>query len=221
MNIGVIEFFTEEINCEEFVSKSVLEVGSKYVNGSIRPLIEKFCKPKQYVGVDIEQGKYVDKVVPADKLSETFGKDNFDVVITTEMLEHVKNWKIIVKNLKEVLMPNGYIYITTRSLGFGYHAYPYDFWRYEIEDMAKIFSDFKIISLKKDSDPGVLLKAQKPLEWKANDIDNINLYSMVVGKRINYVPDKMPIFGKLRIIILPKILSIIHDVHSSYLKYKS
>ena len=87
--------------------------------------------------------------------------------------------------------------------------------------MVKFFSDFKIISLKKDSEPGVLLKAQKPLEWKANDIDNINLYPMVVGKRINYVPDKMPIFGKLRIIILPKILSIIHDAHSSYLKYKS
>lgn len=221
MHISVIEFFTEELNCEEFMSKSVLEVGSKYINGSIRPLIEKFCKPKQYIGVDIEQGKYVDKVVPGDKLSETFGREKFDVVITTEMLEHVENWKIIVKNLKEVLMPNGYIYITTRSLGFGYHAYPYDFWRYEIEDMSKIFSDFEIISLKKDSDPGVFLKAKKPLEWRANAIDNISLYSMVVGKRINYVPDKMPILRKLRIIILPKILNIIHDVHSSFSKYKS
>jgi hypothetical protein len=35
----------------EFEGKNILEVGAKYVNGSVRPLIEKFCKPDKYVGV--------------------------------------------------------------------------------------------------------------------------------------------------------------------------
>ena len=52
----------------------------------------------------------MDKVVPGEKLVEEFGKDRFDVVISTEMLEHVKNWKLIINNLKEILKPNGYIY---------------------------------------------------------------------------------------------------------------
>ncbi len=110
MNTYVIEFFIEQIDCKEFAGKSVLEVGSRYVNGSVRPLIEKFCKPKEYIGVDIEEGKYVDKVVLAEKLVETFGKDRFDVVLTTEMLEHVRDWRTVIYNLKEVLRPNGYIY---------------------------------------------------------------------------------------------------------------
>ena len=102
-------------------------------------MIEKFCKPNKYVGVDIENGKFVDFIVPAEKLVEFFGINKFDVVISTEMLEHVRDWRIVINNLKEVLKPGGILYITTVSKGFGYHAYPYDFWRYEIEDIKKYF----------------------------------------------------------------------------------
>jgi hypothetical protein len=52
----VTAFFIDNIKIEEFKGKRVLEVGSRYVNGSVRPLIEHFCSPKEYVGVDIEAG---------------------------------------------------------------------------------------------------------------------------------------------------------------------
>jgi SAM-dependent methyltransferase len=149
-NIAVIEFFIDNIKPEEFKGKRVLEVGSRYVNGSVRPLIENFCSPKEYVGVDIEAGKFVDVILPAEKLVEYFGPESFDVVISTELLEHVQNWRLVINNMKSVLKCDGYIYLTTRSYGFPYHAYPYDFWRYEIEDVKKIFSDFEIIKLIKD-----------------------------------------------------------------------
>jgi len=55
--------------------------------------------------------------------------------------------------MKAVLKPGGFIYITTRSRGFPYHAYPHDYWRYEIEDMEKIFGDFEIIALEKIGKP--------------------------------------------------------------------
>jgi hypothetical protein len=57
-NVAVIEFFIESVEREEFEGKRVLEVGSKYINGSVRPLIERFCSPKEYVGVDIEPGDW-------------------------------------------------------------------------------------------------------------------------------------------------------------------
>ena len=109
-NVAVIEFFIENVERKEFENKRVLEVGSKYVNGSVRPLIERFCSPKEYVGVDVEPGKYVDLILPAEKLVEYFGPESFDIVITTELLEHVQNWRLVVSNLKDVLKHGGYIY---------------------------------------------------------------------------------------------------------------
>ena len=67
MNVAVLDFFMRTVNCEEFNGKRVLEVGSKFVNGSVRPLIERFCQPKEYIGVDIEPGRYVDVILPAEK----------------------------------------------------------------------------------------------------------------------------------------------------------
>ncbi|ACP37770.1 Methyltransferase type 11 [Sulfolobus islandicus M.14.25] len=199
-SVSVIEFFVNEIQCDEFQGKKVLEVGSKYVNGSIRPLVEKFCKPKEYIGVDIEKGKFVDIELPAERLVEVFGENSFDVVISTELLEHVKDWRVVINNMKLVVKPMGYIYITTRSLGFPYHAYPYDFWRYEVEDMAKIFSDFEIIKLIKDpSEPGVFLKARKPNYFNLIDLSNMALYSIILDKRTREIPNRWPLARKLKI----------------------
>ena len=109
-NIAVLEFFLENIQKEEFNNKRVLEVGSKYVNGSVGPLIERFCEPREYIGIDIEPRKYVDLILPAEKLLDHFGAESFDVVISTELLEHVRNWRIVINNMKGVLKRGGYIY---------------------------------------------------------------------------------------------------------------
>jgi len=145
MQISVLEFFIENAKSDEFEEKRVIEVGSKYVNGSVRPMIEKFLNPKEYVGVDIEKGKFVDVILDAEKLVDYFGKESFDVVISTELLEHVTNWRSIINNMKEILKRTD-IYITTCSKGFPYHAYPYDFWRYEVEDMKKFLKILKLLN---------------------------------------------------------------------------
>jgi SAM-dependent methyltransferase len=115
-SVAVIEFFIESVEKEEFEDKRVLEVGSMYINGSVRPLIERFCSPKEYVGVDIESGKFVDLVLPAGRLVEYFGPESFDVVIATGMLEHVQDWELVVNNLKSVVKRGGYILRQDRTV---------------------------------------------------------------------------------------------------------
>jgi SAM-dependent methyltransferase len=101
-----------------------------------------------------------------------------------EMMEHVLDWKKIISNFKKILKPAGILLITTRSKGFYYHSYPCDFWRYELEDLKKIFSDFEIISLEKDLEaPGVFMIARKPIFFVKNDLSHLNLYSMVKFRR--------------------------------------
>ncbi len=73
--------------------------------------------------------------------------------------------------------------ITTRSRGYGYHGSPLDCWRYEVQDMQAILSDFVIEALESDRlMPGVFLKARKPGAFKENDLANYQLYSMIRGK---------------------------------------
>ncbi len=184
MNVGVLDFFMRNVDCGEFNGKRVLEVGSKFVNGSVRPLIERFCKPREYIGVDIEPGKYVDVVLPAERLVDYFGPESFDVVISTEVVEHVLDWRLVISNIKVVLRRGGFIYLTTRSRGFPYHAHPHDYWRYEPSDMVRIFRDFEITRLEADWEgPGVFLKARKPLDWRPADLSGVALYSVVLGRR--------------------------------------
>jgi len=164
--------------------KSVIEVGSYNVNGSLRSFIESL-EPKEYLGVDIELGPGVDQICKAEDLVERFGKNRFDVVISTEMVEHVKRWQEVIYNLKEITKPGGLMLVTTRSEGFPLHGYPFDYWRYEISDMKAIFSDFEMQVLEKDSDdPGVLLFAKKPHSFKEKNLKSHRLFSILVGKRV-------------------------------------
>jgi hypothetical protein len=65
--------------------------------------------------------------------------------------------------------------------------------------ILKKFSDFEILILEKDVEPGILLKAKKPLDWKPNSLEAISLYSMVEGKRVLYVPGELTITRKFLI----------------------
>jgi len=124
----VIDFVRRELTADEVKGASVLEVGSYDVNGSVRPYVERL-HPRRYLGVDAEMGPSVDRVVDCEKLTiEVAGK--WDVVISTEMLEHVRDWQTCMEQLALIVKPGGLLLITTRSPGFGYHPFPEDHWRF-------------------------------------------------------------------------------------------
>lgn len=189
-DVSCIIYAIKNLKKEEVVGKRVIEVGSYDVNGSIRPYVESLT-PSEYIGVDIQKGPGVDIVGDAHSLVNIFGKESFDIVISNEMLEHVKDWRKVVSNLKNICKKNGMIIITTRSFGFRYHAWPYDFWRYELDDMKKIFSDCEILSLEKDTfKPGVFLKVKMPDKFMENDLSDLNLYCMLTGRRTKNIEEK-------------------------------
>ncbi len=45
----------------------------------------------------------VDEVWDARYLSEKFGENSFDVVLSTEMLEYVDDWRKVITEMKRVL----------------------------------------------------------------------------------------------------------------------
>jgi len=185
---SVTGFAEQALARADVEGKAVLEVGSRDVNGSVRPYVESLS-PKSYVGVDIEAGPRVDEVVDSARLIERFGPESFDVVITTEMLEHVRDWRAVMANLKGVLRPGGLLLMTTRSIGFRYHAYPHDYWRYEAADMRTILSDLDMVILRCDpAEPGIFVLARKPIGERPRPQD-VALHSIITGRRQMSVSD--------------------------------
>lgn len=168
-------FIISKLYQDEIEGKRVIEVGSRYINGSARELI---CamKPELYIGIDIEKGTFVDIMLPVHRAVEYFGEESFDLVVCTEVIEHILDWRAAISNMKRLLKSGGVIAITTRSIPFPKHDYPDDFWRYNLEDMERIFSDFEIECLESDPQaPGVFLKAIKPQNFVECDLSNIEL----------------------------------------------
>lgn len=143
--VECLDFGRENVKVEDVKGKAVIEVGSYDVNGSYRSIVQPL-EPDSYIGVDIEKGPGVDQLCDACNLVQHFGMEKFDLLISTEVMEHVNDWRKVISNFKHVLKPNGVLLLTTRSRGFPYHGYPCDFWRYEIEDFQSIFR----ISLSKE-----------------------------------------------------------------------
>lgn len=191
MHDDIISWFKRCAKTDEFNGKRILEVGSLNINGSLRPIIENM-KPKEYIGIDAVAGLGVDLVLPAEKITEHFGLESFDVVVSTETLEHVLDWRTVIVNMKELLKPLGFIYITVPPFTYPYHPHPRDCWRYTTNDMAKIFDDFSIWNL----NYGLFLKARKPKTYVPIDLSNIPLYSMKLKARTKEIVDNDGIIEK-------------------------
>lgn len=169
-----MQFLRDHLGRGEVFGRDVLEVGSQDVNGSPRTVI---CPlgPRTYYGVDFCDGKGVDVVLPVDDLVSRFGHASFDLVVSTEMLEHAKDWRTAVRQMKQALKPGGFLVISTRGPGFPYHGHPHDYWRYTVADFHAIFSDMKILVCKEDASPGVLFKAFKYPNVPETDLSAISV----------------------------------------------
>lgn len=186
-----IDFTRAALTSAEVAGRRVLEVGSYDVNGSVRRVITGLA-PAAYVGVDISEGPGVDVVCDVSDLVATFGPESHDVVVTTEMMEHVRDWRSAIRNLTGVLRPGGVLLLTTRSRGFKYHGYPFDFWRYELDDMRAIFAGFELERAEPDpATPGVFVKVRRPIDGPlpATELEAIQLYSIILERRADQVSD--------------------------------
>lgn len=153
--------------------KRVLEVGSLNVNGSIRATIES-QEPALYWGVDIEPGPGVDEVISVHDLIKRFGAEKFDLVISTEMLEHVEDWRDALRNLKAVVKVGGTLILTTRRPGFPRHCHPHDHWRFTPRLLRRALDDW--VSVKADAVPGqgVAVRAVKPIQHVGTDLSKLH-----------------------------------------------
>lgn len=175
MHGSVMQYLRSKVTKAEIQGKMVLEIGSYNVNGTARDVIVPLA-PKQYLGIDQGPGPGVDLVLDASNIVTALGANSYDVVLSTEMLEHAQDWRRAVSNMKAVTKPGGLLFVTTRGPGFPFHGFPHDFWRFTVEDFRRIFMDMEILNVAPDPEaPGVFIKCRKPLDFKPIDLGNIHV----------------------------------------------
>ena len=95
-----------------FAGVMVLDIGSLDINGNNQVL---FDADNLYLGIDVAPGRNVDIVCPAHELG--LPNATFDIVISTECLEHDRHWVKSLQNAIRMLRPGGLLLVTCATMG--------------------------------------------------------------------------------------------------------
>ena len=158
MNASVFAWVGQQVAAFGLLDASpVLEVGSCDVNGTIRS----HFRPERYIGVDVVEGRGVDRVVSPTELP--FDADFFAAAVSTEMLEHAEFPAAVLWEMRRVLKPDGVVLLTTRSNGFPPHNPP-DYHRFSVAQITDLLRWVGFVVEVADTDPeapGVFVVARK------------------------------------------------------------
>ena len=128
-------------NLERFLEKHkttvrVLDIGS---GGSS---YHRFFPNRLTVDIDPERKPEI----VADAAQMPFKDSEFEVVLCTEMLEHVKNPFDVEREIRRVTKKGGKLILSTRFV-FPLHDTPYDYFRFTKYGLREIFKEWEIVEL--------------------------------------------------------------------------
>lgn len=102
---------------QHFQDCSVLEVGSRYINGTVRTMFRR-C---DYLGLDLAPGPLVDAIWHVADFVHS-GDSKRDTVISCEALEHDSRWKESLQAMLDLTKPGGLLVITCAGPGRPEHG---------------------------------------------------------------------------------------------------
>lgn len=96
------------------------------------------------VSVDINPARKPDVIADAHALP--FKDSEFALVLCTEVLEHVRDPRAAIAQMRRVLKPGGTLILTTRFI-YPIHDAPGDYWRFTRYGLAELFAEWDIAEL--------------------------------------------------------------------------
>jgi SAM-dependent methyltransferase len=86
-----------------------------------------------YVGADIAGNSRADLIIDADG-NVPVEDNHFDCVLSSQVLEHVSDPRVYLREAHRVLKPSGSLILSTHGI-WPYHPDPMDYWRWTIEGL--------------------------------------------------------------------------------------
>lgn len=105
---------------------TVVDIGSKNVNGSYRDIFDR--ERFHYVGVDLEAGEGVD-IISDNPYHYPIPDNSADIVLSGQMLEHCEFFWLAFQEMVRIAKPGAYIVVIVPSTGF-IHRFPVDCYRF-------------------------------------------------------------------------------------------
>lgn len=187
MHASVAEFVERTITGKYVTGKMVLEVGSRDINGTVRPYIESL-EPACYVGIDARHGDGVDVVYDCERLDELQlhrvnpdGVDDllWDLVISVEMLEHTRDWRACMEQLAGAVGPNGWLLLAVRTPESDV-VLAHDHWAFTETSVVRImdelgFSSPLYVDRYRDEGDGVIVLGRKSVKVEQHYLGGINV----------------------------------------------
>ena len=102
-----------------------------------RPLFER--NGARYIGIDLEYNDAADLHASVED-SLPLAEGSVDVVLSTQVLEHVPEPNKYLAEIRRVLKPGGLVIISTHGYWM-YHPHPQDFWRWTGPGLRKLVGD--------------------------------------------------------------------------------
>ncbi len=134
-----------------YVTKFVINIAAKLPNGTIildagagECAYKRYFSHCQYRSVDLAVGdeewnyQHLDYIAPLDDLP--MGDNEFDAVLSTQVLEHLSKPQQSVNELYRVLKKGGVLYLTA-PMAQAEHQVPYDFFRYTSYGLQHLLSE--------------------------------------------------------------------------------
>lgn len=100
--------------------------------------------------LDIDAARNPDVVGDAERLP--FGDDSYEIVICSEVLEHIRHPEKAISEMRRVLRPGGTLVLTTR-FAFPVHDAPADYWRFTPYGLRALFEEWELLEFATDGGP--------------------------------------------------------------------
>ena len=170
-----------------------------------KPYKSLFENTSSYVGVDIEneshnhQGEEIDVYYDGGVLP--FNNEKFDIVFSSEVLEHVPNLNKSLSEIERVVKENGLL-LMTLPFTFAEHEMPYDYRRFTKNGIVEILDEFGFeIVMEKTYGTYIEVISQLITLYVHDLIYTKNKYFNIILNTIFIFP--LTLFGMILSIVLP------------------
>ena len=142
---GCFDFISNHIKHLKETKLKIADIGSYDVNGSIKKVFTEKSELWEYTGMDLTEGPNVD-VVAKDKYNWPFEKQQFDIVISLNAMEHVENLMQWAIEINRILKSGGILFIMT-PFNIHEHRCPVDCFRILPDGMKYIFGEMMCMEI--------------------------------------------------------------------------